>query len=232
MKRVTPILFALVAALCAHGGEIQVYFSPNGGCQEAVIREIDQARWDVKVQAYCLTDTAIANALRRAHQRRVKVEVILDASQSETNEPVAAFLQRTGIAVFIDAIHAAAHNKIMLIDAGTILTGSYNFTVSAEHSNAENLLVIKGFPEVTGKYRENYEKHRGHSEAYKPPSRAPKATAMPDDAEKDPIVFTTIDGKKYHRGDCPSLRQSKIPIRLSEAKRLRYTPCLRCKPPE
>lgn len=47
----------------------------------------------------------------------------------------------------------------------------------------------------------------------------------------DPIVYITKSGKKYHRGSCSSLRRSKIPIRLSEAKARGYTPCKRCKPP-
>lgn len=35
-----------------------------------------------------------------------------------------------------------AHNKVMVIDGRTVITGSFNFTKAAEESNAENLLVI------------------------------------------------------------------------------------------
>jgi len=42
-------------------------------------------------------------------------------------------------------------------------------------------------------------------------------------------VFVTRTGKKYHRADCSSLRRSKIPISLAEAKQ-RYGPCGRCNP--
>ena len=38
------------------------------------------------------------------------------------------------------------HNKIMLIDGDTIITGSFNFTKAAEESNAENLLVLRDKP--------------------------------------------------------------------------------------
>lgn len=57
-----------------------------------------------------------------------------------TNAP---FLGKSGIPVKIDPAHAIAHNKIMIIDGETIITGSFNFTKAAEEKNAENLLVIR-----------------------------------------------------------------------------------------
>jgi hypothetical protein len=36
------------------------------------------------------------------------------------------------IPVYIDAEHAIAHNKIMVIDGQTVITGSFNFTNAAE----------------------------------------------------------------------------------------------------
>ena len=56
---------------------------------------------------------------------------------------MADFIANAGIPVLIDAKHAIAHNKVMVIDDETIVTGSFNFTNQAEHSNAENLLVIR-----------------------------------------------------------------------------------------
>jgi len=220
----------LAATLSLHAGEIEVCFSPNGGAQAAVIREIDASREEIRIQAFIFTDTAIANALRKALQRGVKVEVVLDGSQKTTNAPAAMFLYKAGIPVLIDAVHAIAHNKIMLIDGNTILTGSYNFTLAAEHSNAENLLVLKGFPAVVQEYLRNYATHRAHSAAYRPPAEERAPQARPGDQDIDPVVFVTKEGKRYHRWDCPAFQKSKIPIRLSEAKRLGFTPCLRCGP--
>jgi phosphatidylserine/phosphatidylglycerophosphate/cardiolipin synthase-like enzyme len=62
-------------------GKVDVYFSPHGGCQEAVIGEIDAAQKSVRVQAYSFTNARIAEALLRATKRGVDVEVILDHSQ-------------------------------------------------------------------------------------------------------------------------------------------------------
>ena len=51
----------------------------------------------------------------------------------------ADFLANQGVPVVIDANHAIAHNKVMVIDGETVLTGSFNFTKAAQEKNAENL---------------------------------------------------------------------------------------------
>ena len=51
-----------------------------------------------------------------------------------------------------------------------------------------------------------------------------------DAPSKDMSVYVTRTGKKYHREGCSSLRRSKIPISLTEAKQ-KYGPCRRCNPP-
>ena len=43
-----------------------------------------------------------------------------------------------GIPTKIDALHAIAHNKIVIVDGAVVVTGSFNFTKQAENNNAEN----------------------------------------------------------------------------------------------
>jgi len=59
----------------------EVYFSPNGGCTDAVVRELVKAQNNVLVQAYSFTSYKMAKALFDAHKRGIKVEIILDRSQ-------------------------------------------------------------------------------------------------------------------------------------------------------
>jgi phosphatidylserine/phosphatidylglycerophosphate/cardiolipin synthase-like enzyme len=120
----------------------EVYFSPHGGCTDAIIRELNKAKSTILVQAYSFTSAPIAKALLNAHKRGVKVEVILDKSQRTQKYSSATFLFNAGIPTKIDAKHTIAHNKVMIIDGETVITGSFNFTKAAEENNAENLLVI------------------------------------------------------------------------------------------
>ena len=143
----------------------EVYFSPHGGCTDAIIRELNSAKNSVLVQAYSFTSAPIAKALLNAHKRGVKVEVILDKSQRTDQYSSATFLYNQGIPVKIDAQHAIAHNKVMIIDGETVITGSFNFTKAAEENNAENLLVIRD-KKLAERYTRNWQEHVQHSGGY------------------------------------------------------------------
>lgn len=142
--------------------QTSVYFSPRGGAQDALVHAIDNAQESIYVQAYSFTSEPIVTALIQAHQRGVHVEVILDKSQRNDKRSGTAAVREAGIHTLIDSKHAIAHNKIMVIDQDTVVTGSFNFTKSAEEKNAENLLVIRS-PELAGYYMENWKTHREHS---------------------------------------------------------------------
>jgi TonB family protein len=143
----------------------EVYFSPHGGCTEAIIRELDKAKFSVLVQAYSFTSAPIAKALLGAHKRGVKVQVILDKSQRTDKYSSATFFLNQGIPVRVDDKHAIAHNKVMVIDGETVITGSFNFTKAAEEKNAENLLVIHD-KKLAERYIKNWQEHAQHSEIY------------------------------------------------------------------
>lgn len=112
------------AKLLPKAGEAAVYFSPNGGCTEAVVSALSQAKQTVLVQAYSFTSVLIAKALVDAHKRGVTVKVVLDKSQKTEKYTDADFLAHAGIPVLIDEVHAIAHNKVMVIDGQIIITGS------------------------------------------------------------------------------------------------------------
>ena len=143
----------------------QVCFSPQGGCTEAIVSQLDKAKSEIFVQAYSFTSAPIAKALLNAHKRGVKVETILDKSQRREKYTSATFLANSGIPTFIDSKHAIAHNKIMIIDKAIVITGSFNFTKAAEEKNAENLLIIKS-RKMAEIYIDNWYRHKEHSEPY------------------------------------------------------------------
>ncbi len=117
---------------------VQVFFSPDGGATEAVVRELGNAKTEILVQAYTFTSAPIANALVDAHKRGVKVTVLLDGSQRIAHYTSVPFVANDGIPTFIDAKHAIADNKIMVIDQAGVITGSFNsFKEHLEHSERQ-----------------------------------------------------------------------------------------------
>lgn len=147
-------------------GTVDVYFSPNGGATEAIVNEIESAKKEILVQAYSFTSKPIAKALVDARKRGIKIEAVLDKSQRKEKYTSADFVAHAGIPTYIDSTHAIAHNKIMIIDRSTLITGSFNFTKAAEEKNAENMLVMKGNKPLVERYLRNFEEHKGHSEGY------------------------------------------------------------------
>lgn len=140
----------------------QVYFSPRGAATSAIIENLEDAKSTILVQAYSFTSLPIAEALVRAHERGVEVQVLLDKSQRTQGYTAASLLAKAAIPTSIDAAHAIAHNKVIIIDNETVFTGSFNFTKAAEERNAENLLVIHD-DQLAARYIENWRFHHAHS---------------------------------------------------------------------
>ena len=72
-------------------------------------------------------------------------------------------LSKADIPVDLDGSHSTAHNKVILIDGKTVITGSFNFTKAAQEKNAENLIIVHD-PELAQAYSKNWQFHRAHSE--------------------------------------------------------------------
>jgi phosphatidylserine/phosphatidylglycerophosphate/cardiolipin synthase-like enzyme len=150
---------------------IQAHFSPKGGCTAAIVAELTQARSEVLVMAYSFSCADIANALIAAAGRGVRVVVLLDRSNEAETYSELGDLEKHGMEVWIDACHAIAHNKVIVIDSRTVLTGSFNFTRQAEHENAENLLILRDHSDLAALYRANFHTHKEHCQA--PGTRQP-----------------------------------------------------------
>jgi len=169
---VPVVLAALAVAIAVRAGTpeikdatIRAYFSPKGGCTDAIVEAIDKAKSTMLIQAYSFTSKPIAQATVDAHKRGVKIEVILDKSQKTEKYSEADFIAHAGIPTRIDCQHEIAHNKIIIIDGETVITGSFNFSRAAEEHNAENLLIIKS-KALAEQYTSNWHEHAGHSDTF------------------------------------------------------------------
>ncbi len=156
-------LWTLLVRLFVTPPSSGVHFSPKGGCTEAVVAELSKARREVLVLAYGFTSRPITDALVAATRRGVKVEIILDHSNEKEEHTDLPYLLQQGLKPLIDQNHAIAHNKIMLIDRRTVITGSFNFTNQAEKENAENLLILRHHAELAERYRHNFLDHKDHA---------------------------------------------------------------------
>lgn len=137
-------------------GTIEIAFSPDGGATNAIVNAINQSKTSIDVQAYSFTSAPIAKALLNAQNRGIKVRIILDKSQKTAKYSSYTFFENNKIPVKIDEDFQIAHSKIMIIDNINIVTGSFNFTKSAEKNNAENMLIMRGNKDLSNIYIKNF----------------------------------------------------------------------------
>lgn len=146
-------------------GTVEALFTPWDDAEGALIRKIGAARQTIHAQAFLLTSRSIARALAAAHARGVRVALLADREMVAKGEnSQVPQLHAAGIEVRLETRYTSAHNKILLIDAEgdhpVVITGSYNFTFSAQARNAENLLILRDNPALARAYLANWRRHR------------------------------------------------------------------------
>jgi len=125
----------------------EVYFSLSDNPQKEIIKNINQAEAFINIAMYIFTDREIALPLIKARERGVKVRVYLDKEQVDYKYSQSRFLVQEGIKTRVSTNNYIMHHKFAIIDNRLLLTGSYNWTFSANNRNDENLMIIDD-PEI------------------------------------------------------------------------------------
>ena len=156
MKKVIIFfIFYLIPCLSWSQG-IQVYFSPNGGCEHAVISEIRKANQTIDIAMYYLSSREIVQALIKAKENNVRIRIVLDQGQEIENSSKSGYLVKHGFDLRYHLGFGLMHNKFAIIDGKSLITGSFNWTLTAEERNEENLLVITD-EDTIEKYQQRFE---------------------------------------------------------------------------
>jgi phosphatidylserine/phosphatidylglycerophosphate/cardiolipin synthase-like enzyme len=121
---------------------IRYAFSPVDGINAQVVALLDGAKTDITFMAFSYTDPAISSAMVRAQKRGVQVRGIVEKQNVRGTGSVFEKLKKAKVDISADGNCYIMHHKTIVIDDQTVITGSYNFTKSAEKSNDENLIVI------------------------------------------------------------------------------------------
>jgi phosphatidylserine/phosphatidylglycerophosphate/cardiolipin synthase-like enzyme len=156
------ILFLFAAGSSAEM-VVQACFSPQGKCSGYIVREIDKAQKELLVAVYAFTSEDLAKAVVQARKRGVSVQIVLDREFDSINErSQGKFLEAQKIPLRrISGMKPAVperdaglmHQKFSVIDRKIVLTGSYNWTRSADSSNDENLLLFRDAGPLAEEYR-------------------------------------------------------------------------------
>lgn len=135
---------------------VSVCFTPGNACMTRLLSAIQHAQQSIDVQAFSFTAYPIAKALVDAAKRGIQVRVIADNSQFVCGAySKLRYLWRHHIPVWDDSALNIAHNKVMIIDNHLVETGSFNYTISAQRYNAENMVFIDN-PALAARYEQNW----------------------------------------------------------------------------
>ena len=169
------------AEALAATGSIDALFTPWDDAEGAIIRALAEAQKTIHVQAYLLTSRSISQALIAAKARGVAVAILADQKMLDNGQnSQIPTLAAAGIPIRLETRYVVAHNKIILIDAATphgiLITGSYNFTWSAQARNAENLLILRDNPALLQRYLNNWQRHHAEAQPFKTEAKDNKET--------------------------------------------------------
>ena len=135
----------------------QVYFSPGDDCPQIIINQLERASRSIDICVFTITDNRIADAIRDAFVRGIAVRVISDNDKSLDPGSDIERLKGLGVPIRIDQTQHHMHHKYAVFDQKTTLTGSYNWTRSADKHNDENF-VITSDPTINRAYSGHFER--------------------------------------------------------------------------
>ena len=139
------------------GTEVHTYFSPESDTIPPLLKEIKSAEKSIHFMAFSFTHDALGGAMCDRFKAGIDVQGVFERRQVDKHSEFEA-MKAVGLSVIQDKNKGAMHHKVIVIDAETVVTGSYNFSKNAEKRNNENLLIIKGNREIAAAYLAEFEK--------------------------------------------------------------------------
>ncbi len=122
---------------------LETYFAPDDAPSFSLIPLLQNAQQSIYFLAYSFTSDPLGEAIRSRAAEGVTVAGVMDAEQIKSNIGTEYDLfKQAGLDVRADGNSGLMHHKVIIIDEEIVITGSYNFTNSAETRNDENLVVI------------------------------------------------------------------------------------------
>lgn len=148
------------------GMQIETYFSPDDGVASHILELLQNARKSIYFLAYSFTSDDLAQVLRDQHSAGLTVQGVMDSDQVTSNKGTEFDpFNQAGIKVRRDGNKGLMHHKVFIIDRSIVVTGSYNFTASAEDRNDENVIIFHS-PDIAGWFLEEFK--RVFAQAQKP----------------------------------------------------------------
>ncbi len=149
-----------------NGTNIQIYFGAENTVLASVISEVNAATSSVRFATFSFTDFDLAKAMMDKAASGVGVSGVFETTGSMTEAAELKTLYCAGIPVFQDGNAGVLHDKMIIVDGTTVITGSFNFSSNAANNNDENLMIIKN-ADIAQLYLQEWDRIRAIAKAPK-----------------------------------------------------------------
>lgn len=136
----------------------EAYFSPDGGIKDRLVRAIDESANSIDMAVFNVTSRDLKLALERAKKRGVSIRIITDSQQVKDAHSEIFALRDEGFNIKL--VHGPdkgiMHDKFAVFDGRLLVTGSYNWTYSAQRYNYENAVFMTD-PGIIKRYQKEFD---------------------------------------------------------------------------
>ena len=145
-------------ATSVEGTNINVIFTSEDRALElAIIPLVNTAESSIRFMAFSFTDFPLANTMILRAQSGVDVAGVYEKVGSDSDASEFDTLLCGGVAVRKDGNSGFMHSKVIIVDGRFVITGSMNYSTSAEESNDENVIILDN-PEIAGLYLQEFDR--------------------------------------------------------------------------
>jgi phosphatidylserine/phosphatidylglycerophosphate/cardiolipin synthase-like enzyme len=146
---------AQIPQMTIDGVQVSNYFSPVDQVSDKLVDLVNSAQKSVRFIIFTYTDKNLANAMIGRFQAGVDVAGVIENRGASQGVMPSLFCAQ--VPVKVDGNKYTMHHKVIVIDNNIVVTGSFNFTRSADTENDDNVLVIND-PSVAKQYLDEFDR--------------------------------------------------------------------------
>jgi phosphatidylserine/phosphatidylglycerophosphate/cardiolipin synthase-like enzyme len=145
-------------SVTVNGSPIQVVFtSEDHAIVESIIPILNTATKSIRFLAFSYTNSPLGETMLQRAQNGVDVAGVFEKVGSDTDAAELKNLFCAQIPVRQDGNSGFMHNKVIVVDERYVITGSLNFSVNAEESNDENVIIVDN-SDIAKLYLQDFER--------------------------------------------------------------------------
>ncbi len=141
---------------------IENYFAPEDDVMDKVISTVTTANKSIHFLAFSFTDNKegdnkLAETMIARQKMGISVSGVFEIRGADADSSECATLLKSGAQIALDGNPYTLHHKVIIVDSQTVIFGSFNFSISANKNNDENLLIIHD-PKLASEFENEFQK--------------------------------------------------------------------------